>query len=301
MRYTPLFLRILVDRFVSKSRFRQYREDMERLWADPELKETYGEELAEVLRTGEVRMITLPYTKEYSPKKVAVLQEDGFRYVMLNGKRLYYPRVWKKAEIKFYHNLLLTEMDARSPHCYLTDSFQVEENSVLVDLGGAEGFLALLNIEPVRHAYVFECDPLWEEPLKKTFAPWKDKVTIVPKYIGERITDTETTFDAFLKEENLSGEHLFVKCDIEGAEEAFLRGADEALSGEDMDLAVCLYHRKEAEQNIKEVMEKKGASYTVAPGYLFPAGFEKKLAFPCFRRGIMRCKIRNGGSKANSL
>lgn len=295
MRYTPLFMRKIVDRIVSKSRFRQYRDDMNRLWNNPEWKEKYGAELAEVMRTGEVHMVNLPYTKEYDPGKVEVLQDNGLRYVMLEGKRLYYPRIWRNAEIKFYHNLLLMEMDARSPHCYLTDDFKVREGSILIDLGGAEGFFALLNIEQAKHAYVFECDPLWEEPLRKTFEPWKDKVSIIPKYIGERVTDTEITLDAFVKNENLSGERLFIKCDIEGAEEAFLRGAKSSLGSEDIDLAICLYHRADAEKNIREAVEKEGAEYEIAPGFLFPAGFEQKLAFPCFRRGIMRCRIRNAG------
>lgn len=292
----PLFIRKYVYRRMARRYYRQYFERLSRLQKDENTAEIYREELSEIMRTKAVYMINRRYRKEdYLPEKIIVYKDTacGMRYVLVGEKKLYYPRSWSKAQIRFYHNSLLAEMDERSPHCYVGNDFSFKDGQILFDLGGAEGFFTLLNIDKLSKAYVFECDSLWEEPLRHTFLPWADKVSVEKMYIGDENKAGFTTMDAFTQEHLPEGSSIFVKCDIEGAEEAFLRGAENTLAAYDVDLAICLYHRKDAEERIIGIFVRNGWKYSFGTGYLFPVGFEKDLPYPCFRRGMVRCSIRH--------
>ena len=292
---TPLWARLLVYRIMARNYYRQYRNDLLTLYKDKDTREKYKEELTEITAKQAVYMINLPYKAEYIPSSVKVHKDRvaGMYYVLVDGKKLYYPSGWSRAQIKFYHNSLLTEMDERSPHSYTSTSFNVPDGASLIDLGGAEGIFTLKNIERIEKAYVFECDTLWEEPLKKTFEKWSGKVEIVPMFIGDEIKPGFTTLDAFIKDKRIADIPVFVKCDIEGAEETFLRGASESLASMNIELAICLYHRKDAEEKIGNLLKDKVYYCEYSKGYLFPVGFEKNISFPCFRRGVMRCRIQN--------
>lgn len=292
----PLFVRKLVYRRMAHMYYRQYLDRINRLASDVKTSSLYKEELAEIARTKAIYMINRRYRREeYLPEAVQVYKDPAcsMRYVLVEGKKLYYPRSWSSAQIRFYHNSLLAEMDKRSPHCYTSEAFTVPEGCVLMDLGGAEGIFTLLYIDKIAKAFLFECDPLWEEPLRQTFSAWQGKVSVEKLYIGDTVKEGFTTLDAFVESHDLKEATLFVKCDIEGAEEAFLRGASRSLAQCDADMAICLYHSREAEERITELAKTAGWSYSLGEGYLFPVGFEKDMPYPCFRRGMIRCSIRH--------
>lgn len=90
------------------------------------------------------------------------------------------------------------EQDLRSPHHYL-DSIEEVKGKIFVDVGSAEGFTSLEVIEKASHIYLFEQDKLWIEALNATFGPWKEKVSIIPKFVGNNNSEQETTLDAFSK------------------------------------------------------------------------------------------------------
>ena len=130
--------------------------------------------------------VIFPYcfVRKYKLQNVVVYEDDscGLLYVLQEGKRMYFPAAWSRGAVVKYYNGLLIEQDAQSPHRYEYGSFRVEQGDVVVDVGTAEGNFALLVAERARKLYLFEGDVSWLEPLRKTFEPWHEKVTIVNKY-----------------------------------------------------------------------------------------------------------------------
>ena len=69
----------------------------------------------------------------------------------------------------------------------------------LLDVGSAEGIFTLDVIDLIEHAYLFECDDEWVEALEATFLPWKDKITIVRKYVSDMDDENNTTLDSYFQ------------------------------------------------------------------------------------------------------
>ena len=105
------------------------------------------------------------------------------KYVIQDGKKLYFKKRWSKQRIRRAYSDLSREQDPDSPHRYLSDSFYPEINDEIADIGAAEGNFSLSVIEKVRKIYLIENDPEWTEALNATFAPWKEKVDIIRKIL----------------------------------------------------------------------------------------------------------------------
>ena len=135
-------------------------------------------------------------------------------------------------------------------------------------MGSAEGIFALDTIELLSRVYLFEYEEFWQKPLQETFKPWKEKVTIVRKYVSDQTEALHVSIDDFMAERER--EKLFIKMDIEGAERKALNGARETLqSASDIYLAVCGYHHKGDPEYITSFVESYQFSHEFAPGYLF--------------------------------
>ncbi len=149
------------------------------------------------------------------------MDDEGFPWVDHGGrgKRLYFRRGSDPAKVASVYRGLLREQDAASPHCYRTDGFEVEEGDVLLDVGSAEGIFALDNIERVSRVILFETDEAWIGALRKTFEPWKDKVTIINKFASDTDGPDTVTVDTALQEVN--GGAVFLKLDVEGLRSVF--------------------------------------------------------------------------------
>jgi len=258
------------------------------------LKEPLSEEVSMVcdyVRNRGIAMIPYYFQDEYIEDTIEVHYdtETGLHYVMHDGKRLYFKKRWSKKRIRLSFNELRREQDIRSPHSYETDGFTVENSDILVDIGAAEGIFALGNVEQAGRIVLFESGKEWIEPLKATFAPWKEKVTIVNKFVGN-VTNGKcvTLDDYFLHEEKLS----FLKIDVEGAESLLLSGCKRIL-GEGMPLkvAICTYHKDEDERELSETLKQNGFETSTSDGFLI-IHTDRKLKAPYLRRGLIRA-IKN--------
>jgi hypothetical protein len=254
------------------------------------LKEPVGEEINKVLdyiKNRRIAMIPYYFQDDYIEDSIEVLNdtEMGLRYVMYKGKKLYFKKRWSKKRIRLSFNELRREQDIRSPHCYETEGFKVEKGDVLVDIGAAEGIFALSNVEQAGRIVLFESGKEWIEPLKATFAPWKEKVEIVNKFAGD-VTSTKcvTLDDYFSPEEKLS----FLKIDVEGAESKLLSGCKRILSGvKPLKVAICTYHKAEDERELNEMLVRDGFETAHSDGFML-VYTDRKLKAPYLRRGLIR-------------
>ncbi len=217
-------------------------------------------------------------------------EKQGLHYVFLDGKRLYYPKDMEIDAIQnSYDFVQRIEQHPLSPHRYLTSTFDVSENDIVVDCGSAEGNFGLSVIDRVKKLYLFEPETRWIEPLKATFAPWADKVVIIQTYLSDSIGGgghlSETIDNYFSGEETPT----FLKLDVEGYEEKVLAGARKSIeSGSIQKIVTCTYHYAEDEQKLGDLLRSYGYVTTPSSGYMIFSMYDS-LRPPYFRRGLLRC------------
>ncbi|GHT55931.1 hypothetical protein FACS189451_01260 [Bacteroidia bacterium] len=239
---------------------------------------------------GKYGLMALPYPfiLEYNTMHIDCLFDEQFNiyYIMHSGKKLYFPKIYSKEQVIENYRGLITEQDPRSPHQYVTDLNRLK-GKTLLDIGAAEAIFSLSVIELVKHVYIFECEEFWLEALTATFAPWEDKVTIVRKYVSDTNDDDTITIDRFLEDKNK--DNLFLKMDIEGYEQAALRGGSDTLKeAHDIDFSICTYHKKNDAIEIAKILQSYNLEYERTDGYLYFANE--------FRRVIIRRKLNNSAS-----
>ena len=237
----------------------------------------------------------VPYeaTKEMEPFEKGYDENLKLPFVLHKGKRLYFPHGFSleycATVYKGYISkecLLGDRYVEKAPHQYLTDHFNIEPGSILVDVGSAEALLALDNIEKIDKAYLIEGDPIWIPALEATFSDYKDKVVIINKYISNRDSEATITLKTLLKNEE--GKKLFVKMDIEGAEVSVIEESKEYLNNKkDIKLACCTYHKQSDAERLESLYKEIGFDFEYSDGYmLFPV--DENQEPPYFRHGVLR-------------
>jgi hypothetical protein len=158
---------------------------------------------------------------------------------------------------------------------------------VLVDVGAAEGNFSLSNIEKAKHIYLFEMGLEWVKALEATFTPWKEKVTIVQKYVSDIDAQNSIKLDTFFKNDE---KVTFIKADVEGAEGQVINGANTLINNQkNMKIAVCTYHRQSDATSLDNMLQKKGFITHFSDKYMiFHYGKTNVVEAPFLRKGILR-------------
>lgn len=206
------------------------------------------------------------FREEYDKMHFPVQEdkEKGLHYVLnKQGRRLYFRRNTPLDKIENYYRVLAMEQDIRSPHHYLEDVKEVK-GMTFVDIGSAEGFTSLEVVEEATQLYLFEQDELWIEALEATFEPWKEKVTIIRKYVSDKDAEQEVTLDTFFQGKDK--ERLFLKMDIEGAERYALAGSKKLFDECKLHFAVCTYHDDD-NVVVPKILKEYGCEYTELYGF----------------------------------
>ncbi len=244
-------------------------------------------EVLEYLRKHPITVFPYDFQDEYIEDDIEVYRDENTKlsFVLLGDKRLYFKKGWSKRRIRKVFNGLRKEQDPRCPHCYVNETFNVEQGDVVVDIGAAEGNFALSVVDKASRIILFETNKDWIEALQATFEPWKDKVTIINKFVGDINNSSSITLDDFFS----SGEKIsFLKIDVEGAESRLLNGCKRILQElHSLKVAICTYHKPLDEQEFNEDLLHYGFETSLSHGYmlLFMA---KNIGAPYLRRGLIR-------------
>ncbi len=275
----PIRTKLLLSRL--KKQIPAYHEASAGYATDPERNE-----VVEYVKENGVQIFPYHFIKNYQQDAIEVFHDDdcGMKYVLQDGKRLYFKRKWSVQRIKkSYHDLTL-EQDPMSPHRYLSSSFNLQENDVLADFGAAEGNFTLSVIENIKKAYLFEYDPEWIEALQMTFKPWKDKVEIVPKFVSDKNDTKHCSGDVFFEGKELT----FMKIDVDGGERGLLKGFEETIDqAQTMKIALCTYHQHDDEKEFTAWLTSKNYEVVPSKGYMI-FHYDKKLKAPYIRRALVR-------------
>ncbi|MCR5592655.1 MAG: FkbM family methyltransferase [Saccharofermentans sp.] len=255
-------------------------------------KDSSDEELKEIstyLSKNAITVFPYEFTKKYkiSDFHVELDKSNGLFFYVKDGFKIYLRRGYKSGfRASKYMRDVNMEQDPMSPHCYTNEDFLPSEDSILFDIGGAEGIFTVKYLERVKHAYIFECDPRWIEALTYTFKDYKDKVTVVPKYVTNYCDDEHITIDKFIEDNNLTAEKIFIKADVEGDECNIVNGASKILERrKDIKIALCTYHIQDHEALLTGRFKDWKVSTT--KGYMLYY-YDFDFNDPYVRRGVIR-------------
>jgi precorrin-6B methylase 2 len=255
-------------------------------------------EVISYLKKNPLSIFPYSFSEKYDYRNVKVFTDEksGLKYVIMDGERLYFKRKWSEELIKGCYSFLQMEQDIDSPHRYLTDEFFVRNNDVVADIGAAEGTFALSVVKQARKIYLFESDTEWVEPLEATFAPWKEKVEIINKFVSDNNNEENITLDSYFDKK---GTVDFFKIDVEGGETDLLKGCAEMLSSNNsLALAICTYHKPDDEIVFTEMLKNRGFGLSHSKGYMIFIK-DNKLQPPYLRRGLIRAEKCPAGEDVN--
>ena len=220
-------------------------------------------------------------------------EETGYPYILFDtaeGKkhRMYYPKdgrgVFQHYKGKDYLPNILREQVSTSPHLYIKGSHKVNKGDILVDAGVCEGNFFMRYIDICSHVYLFEPEPKWLEPLQLTIKDFKDKVTLVTKFVSESTKRNMVALDDVV---DVRDKNIFLKMDIEGAETDALHGATKLLKNNKVKASICGYHNTDDALKIKSILRKHGYKTWTSEGYMIFTYDPKIWDTADFRKGIV--------------
>ncbi len=239
-----------------------------------------------------VEIFNYSFSVNYHFRRTKIYKDaalNDLRYVITNqGKKLYFRRNLTDNQIREGYNNLCLEQDTQSPHYYDFEDLGINGQTILADIGSAEGNFSLSVVEKVKKIYLFETEDSWMEPLQATFKPWSDKIEIIKKYVSDSNTSMTVTLDSFFKDKEIPN---LYKIDVEGAEESVVKGGETIFANDiPKKILLCTYHKNGDFEKFTEWMHTKGYRTSSPEGYVFfhleDANYSSVAPFD-FRKGLI--------------
>jgi hypothetical protein len=122
--------------------------------------------------------------------------------------------------------------------------------------------------------------------MEATFAPWKEKVVIVNKYVSNHTDDISIALDDLFNNQAVH----FIKADIEGAENLLVDGAKLILHRQEpLKIVLCTYHKHEDAEILNNKLKKYDFFTELSKGYIiYFHEICDKLRPPYLRRVLVR-------------
>jgi len=268
----------LLQRFRLKWTLQKYYDGS----TDPEIIEvlTY-------LENNPVQMIPYEYVSHHYARRVEIRRDenDGYPYVKIEANKVYFPKEMSSREIEAAVQTAYTEQDSRSPHKYLADGFELENEEVGVFVGASDGIFCLSVLHHFNSIYLFEADPIWQKPLELTFRNWGPKVNIIPLYVSDTDSSLTVSLDTFFA--NTHADITYIQADIEGHEKELLVGAANLINNSHrLKISICTYHRHNDLDDFTNILTKADMRVSCSKGYLI-MWQQVPLRRPYLRRGLI--------------
>jgi phospholipid N-methyltransferase len=240
------------------------------------------------LQNNTITALPYPFLDAYVHKEITVLTDpdNNLPYVYHGEEKLYFKRSWTVDDITRSYRMLLAEQDPRSPHRYLTSNYNIENNSVVVDIGAAEGIFALHEMTKISHLYLLEADEEWIESLQATYRKWADKVTIIKKFVSSKDDINHIRLDTCFSKIPFID---FLKIDVDGAESDLLMGGDQTIRQKVRKVVICTYHKKNDYQDFSIYLKNAHFKIHNSDRYLL-FFYDRKFTPPFFRRALIRAE-----------
>ncbi len=215
-------------------------------------------------------------------------------FVIHKDKKLYFPKNYSEEAAKRVYltliekeNILGSGSSENRFHQYITESFPVKNNDIVLDLGACEGLFLLDVINKVSKGIIIESSKNWIKALKATFEPYKEKVVILNKFASNKDSAKEITVDTCLKNE--FGD-IFIKMDIEGWEYKVLHGATNVLNRkDDIRVSCCTYHYHDDASLIENFFRRIKYQTEFSDGHTIFSAYDE-VKPPFFRKGLIRAR-----------
>lgn len=267
-----------------KNKFLEYYEKSN----DSEIKEM----VSHIKKTNHFYMMNCDLSKNYDSYIVEVRCEGEDPYVTWGGHHIYFPLQYID-EIDWRFKALLKEQDVFSPHRYLDDKCYEKirqaklegKRIVVLELGAMEGMFSLTLADIADEIYLFECNTVWAESLKKTFSRVSSNVHIIQKKVGDKSCDETIAVDDM--DIDIENSLLILKMDIEGDERLALSGCKSLIKSVSSFIGlVCSYHKCDDEAIIREMFSDDFEIYTNRGYFCFYVSDDYKEPF------IRRCVLK---------
>jgi hypothetical protein len=279
-----LYIRFLLEPKMLKERRKavlKHYISLEISTSVPEIKEGL-----KYLRHNKFSAYPYYWTLKYDKWMPDVLWDESNHcfYIFYDGKKMFFPKRYSQKEVVWIVRSIYKEQDEKSPHLYLTPGFKIDEDSVVIDAGVAEGNFALSVVEKAKKLYLVECDPDWVEALRLTFAPWKEKVIIVQKLMSHSEGENTVSIDSLIGP--IENANYFIKIDIEGYEQSALAGMKSLVaSGKQIKMDICTYHKVNDINDFQLILKEYGFKLEVSDSYIL---FGWPGDVPEFRKVLIR-------------
>lgn len=239
--------------------------------------------------------------------EIIIENNDNFKVVQYNNKKIYYPASWEETKIKKNIEGILNEQLPQSPHLYFKAS-QIKNKSVILDFGVAEGLQVFEWLKVAEKIYLFEPETEFYNCLNQTFKKEieEQKVILIKKGISNKKETVNAyndileldTFDNIAKEYNITHAD-YVKADIEGFERELLKCEASFMSN--CTYQICCYHYPDDYLVLPSMLISKNRNYKISfsEGIVvfnrsgLNEGDLKNIYHPVFRKSLITATIKS--------